>query len=143
MPFPVTEAEFEASLRAGRAYMGDPMVLRGQAEFTADGCPMGAVFVHTDATMKAAHRFRFACKTEQGWRVRVINDGAVLRETAADADEISLEFELAPQLTVSFVRVEMYNSEGRCILLTNPIYMVNSDNFAGELPACRIYGGAE
>ncbi|MBQ2707906.1 MAG: hypothetical protein IJF67_06535 [Clostridia bacterium] len=143
MPFPVTEAEFEASLRAGRAYMGDPMVLRGQAEFTADGCPMGAVFVHTDATMKETHRFRFACKTEPGWRVRVINDGAVLREAAADADEISLEFELAPRLTVSFVRVEMYNSEGRCILLTNPIYMVNSDNFAGELPACRIYGGAE
>lgn len=34
------------------------------------------------------------------------------------------------------------NEEGRCILLTNPIYIVNTDNFSGQIPECRIYRGA-
>jgi hypothetical protein len=138
--FPIPEEEFEASMHAGRVYMGDPTMLRGRVDFTADSLPMGAVFVHTDATCKHAHNFRFiADGLENGWTVRVITDGMVMIEQTIDSEKIELAWDYAPQLTVSFVRVEMYNAEGRCILLTNPIYMINSDNFAGEIPACRIY----
>lgn len=139
--FPVSEAEFEASLRAGNVYMGDPVYLHGQVEFAADSAPMGAVLVHTDKTANTPRSFRFSVETKLGWRVRVIADGAVLSETIADSDELTLEFEFKPRLPVSFVRVEMYNYDGRCVLLTNPIYMVNTDSFTGEIPAERVYGG--
>ncbi len=144
LPFPVPESEFEDSLRAGRAYTGDPIYLKGAVDFTADGCPMGAVLVHTEKTAKQPRTFCFtADNVGEGWRARVILDGELFSETVADSEHFDLSWTLIPRRAVTFVRVEMYNEEGRCILLTNPIYMVNTDIFAGEVPTARIYGGAK
>ena len=48
------------------------------------------------------------------------------------------EFTLTAQKTVSFARCEVYEESGRCILLTNPIYYVRTDEYAGELPQERL-----
>ena len=40
--------------------------------------------------------------------------------------------------TVNFQRAELWDETGRCILLTNPIYLINTDLFAGDLPADRL-----
>ena len=40
--------------------------------------------------------------------------------------------------TVNFQRAELWDENGRCILLTNPIYLINTQLFAGELPTPRI-----
>jgi len=37
------------------------------------------------------------------------------------------------------VRAEMYNADGRCIMLTNPIYFVRTAEFEGEIPPERLY----
>jgi len=61
-------------------------------------------------------------------------------EEHSDKDgNVRFEFEASNPLAVNFARVEMYNSDGRCILLTNPIYFVRTDKFSGEIPEERIY----
>ena len=40
--------------------------------------------------------------------------------------------------TVNFQRAELWDEAGRCILLTNPIYLINTHLFAGTLPGQRI-----
>lgn len=143
-PFPVPEAEFTASMAAGRLYTGDPVFLKGAVELTCGGAPMGAVIPvadrdHTPRTMTFTAR-----NPGPDWTVRIILDGRTVlegdtRQYLDEKGDLSITFEAAPSLPVSFARAELYNAEGRCILLTNPIYLVRTAEFAGELPKERIY----
>lgn len=104
---------------------------------------MGAVIPVTDKTKSDTRSFTFkADSLKNEIKVRVIADGELLAELTTVNGALEYRYELTPIHTVSFTRVEIWNEEGRCILLTNPIYIVNTDNFSGQIPECRIYGGA-
>ena len=140
--FPVTEEQFTESIKAGRVFTADPVQFGGRAELTCGDLPMGAVIPVTDKSKSNPHRFTFrADNLKAGMRVCIIADGELYSEHVAKDGEFECTYELAPIHTVSFTRVEIWAEEGRCILLTNPIYMVNTDNFTGDIPKCRVYGG--
>ena len=103
---------------------------------------MGAVLTHRDGEKKP-FAFRFAANALQpGWTLRAILDGEVLLEKSLEEAALELDFEAEPIHTVSFVRMEIWDENGRCVLLTNPVYMVNLDEFRGQIPAERTYGRA-
>ncbi len=138
--FPVPEEEFIASMKAGRAYAGDPVHLTYGIEFSASGVPMGGIITVPDGDNAARKMTFHAAAPKIGSEVRVIADGELLHTERIVSDgEFVLDFELKPSRPVSFARVELYNPDGRCILLTNPIYLVRSEEFVGEIPECRIY----
>ena len=142
LEFPIPEEEFNRSLVAGRAYTADPIKWTGNLEFSAEGLPMGAVLTHRDGEKKP-FAFRFAANALQpGWTLRAILDGEVLLEKSLEEAALELDFEAEPIHTVSFVRMEIWDENGRCVLLTNPVYMVNLDEFRGQIPAERTYGRA-
>ena len=59
--------------------------------------------------------------------------------TIAWTGAYTFRFAVAPTLPVAFGRVELYNADGRCVGLTNPIYLVRKDLFHGTLPTERLY----
>lgn len=140
LEFPIAEEEFNNSLVAGRAYTGDPVKWMGNLEFTSEGLPMGAIHGYRDGEKKP-FAFRFAADSlHPGWKVRAVRDGMELFQKEMDTETVELSFEATPVHTVSFVRMEVYDENGRCVLLTNPVYMVNLDTFRGSIPEERTYG---
>lgn len=135
--FPVSEESFIDSMKAGRLYMGDPVYLKDSIEFTADGCEMGSVFYDT-----FIHKFTFKAKNiKKGYRVRIITNGDCQSEYLQDNDgDVTLEWEMSCEhdRSVAFSRVEMYNDQSRCIMLTNPIYLANPDRITFDIPTERI-----
>ena len=141
LEFPISEEEFNRSLVAGRAYTADPVKWTGKLDFSAEGLPMGAILGYRDGEKKT-FAFQFAAEGLQpGWTLRAILDGEVLLEQKTE-ETVEIPFEAEPIHTVSFVRMEIWDENGRCVLLTNPIYMVDLDEFRGQIPAERIYGRA-
>ena len=139
-PFPVPEEEFITSMKSGRAYAGDPVHLTYSIDFFAGYVPMGGIITVPDRDTAARKMTFRAASPKIGSEVRVIADGELLLTESVISDgELVLDFELKPSRPVSFARVELYNPDGRCILLTNPIYLVRSEEYVGEIPECRIY----
>lgn len=140
--FPVPEEEFIESIRAGRAFTGDPVHITGKVDFTGDGLPMGAVIPVNGRTVSDKHTYTFTADSlKAGMTVRIIADGEVISEHTAADGRFEYTYELAPIHAVSFTRAEIWNTDGRCILITNPIFTVNTDKFVGDIPKERIYGG--
>ncbi len=137
MEYPVAESALIDSMKAGRLFCGDPTKISGDVCFTADaGEEMGSILT---ADKKVSRTLRFSLShTVPGWTVRIVTDGCPLLTDTLDGTPYSREFELTAQKTVSFARCEVYEESGRCILLTNPIYFVRTDEYAGELPAERL-----
>lgn len=141
--FPVPEDMFLDSMVAGRLYTGDPVHIKGQVRLSIDGKPMGAI-VPVSADDNTKHKVVFTaeqCQPE--WTTRVVVDGEVIKEFSnADIIDgkgtVSLTFALERERPVSFARVEMYLGK-RCILLTNPVYLVCTEEFLGDIPEERIY----
>ena len=137
LAFPIDEDAFIESMKAGRVYMGDPVYLRSPVSFTADGCEMGTVFYDTKI-----HKCLFKAENiEQNYKIRIILNGVCTQEITQDvAGDITLELDLGCERgrTVSFVRIEMYNADGRCVMLTNPIYFADPDRLAPDIPTERI-----
>ena len=142
IPFPVGEEHFTDSMKAGRLYTGDPVFLKGAVKLCCGGKPMGAII-----TAEKAKTFTVsfaADSVEKDSTIRIVVNGEEAHrfyaEEHSDKDgNVRFEFEVSNPLAVNFARVEMYNSDGRCILLTNPIYFVRTDKFSGEIPEERIY----
>lgn len=146
--FPVSEESFNQSMKAGRLYTGDPVHLKNPVNFTCGDLPMGAVITVADRDKNARIMTFTAQKPEKDWTVQIVIDGQVNSTKPAsdllDADgNLQLNIEVLPTHPVSFARVEMYNSDGRCIMLTNPIYLVKTAEFAGEIPQERLYASKE
>ena len=135
--FPVSEESFIDSMKAGRVYMGDPVYLKDSVEFTADGCEMGSVFYDT-----LEHKCVFKAKNvKKDYRIRIIINGDCAKEYLQENDgDLLLEWELSCEKfrSVALSRVEMYNAESRCIMLTNPIYFANPDRIACDIATERI-----
>ncbi len=142
-PFPVPNEMFLDSMKAGRLYTGDPVYIKGQVRLSIDGKPMGAI-IPVNAKDNTRHDVVFTAENCQPeWTTRVVIDGEVVQEfsNADIIDEngkVTVCFDLQQKLPVSLARVEMYAGK-RCILLTNPVYLVSTEEFSGEIPAERIY----
>ena len=77
--------------------------------------------------------------TEPGWQFQLIENGKTCASVTLDGGTFTTRSVLRTGLTtVSFQRVEVYDETGMCILLTNPIYIVKSDEAAFEIPNCRL-----
>ncbi len=137
MGLDVSEATFTDSMKAGRVYMGDPVYLKSSISFTADGYQMGSVFYDTKT-----HKCSFKTeKVEQNCKICVIENGRCIREqTVENGGDVELSFDSRCESgrSVSFVRVEMYNADGRCIMLTNPIYFADPDRLVPDIPTERL-----
>ena len=103
---------------------------------------MGAILTVSDRD-KAERNAVFALDAGEGWRVRLIGNGDVIHEEITAGGKFVCTASLKPDRPVNFIRAEVYNADGRCILLTNPIYYVRTAEFAGELPPERLYSKEE
>ncbi len=135
--FPAPEEEFIASMKTGRMYTGDPTRLCGGLRFTAEaGVEMGSVF--TCIGKGEPLKLFFSADVAENWRVCTVTDGEREEFPPTVAGEFRHSFLLKSRRPVSFARVELYDESGRCVALTNPIYYVRTDEFVGEIPACRL-----
>ncbi len=139
--YPIPEKTFIASMKRGNVYTGDPCVLQGQISFeTEDGFPMGTVF-DTKDTQKTNIRF-CVDHVKNGWEFRLIENGNVLyRETLTEGYYEHHSVLEAGLDAVRFQRAEMYDENGRCILLTNPIYLVDTAQASFDIPTERLAKG--
>ena len=138
--YPIPEEVFNASLRAGRVYTGDPTAVHGDiAFFSENGYPTGSIQRIRSTDRRERTLYFSMAETRPGWMVRVVHNGEELLSETISENSVKMEFSAPMSRTVSFVRVEVYDEDGRCILLTNPIYYVWEDMFAGEIPPEREY----
>ena len=131
LTYPVDVKYFTDAMKKGRMYTGDPTAIKGRVGFETDkGDQMGSVVV-ADETESVKIKFS-AEDTKIGWQFRIVENGKVVE--SAKIDKTKFEFDSVLKLNgnnVSFKRAEIYDENGRCILLTNPIYMT-SKQFAIE-----------
>ena len=138
LPHPVPEEVFVRSMRRGMAYTGNPMKLKGQICFeTAEGHQMGSVFDGTTC-QKTSVVFR-AEHTEPGWQFRLIENGNTVYTQELSGGAFAFQSQMWPKdSVVTFQRAELYDETGMCILLTNPIYIVKTEEAAFNIPDWRI-----
>lgn len=138
LSYPVCEEAFVDALREGRAYTSDPVKIKGPVSFeTEDGFQQGTVFT-TDNTSQVKVCFR-AQDVKSGWRFRLVENGhEVFSEEITQTDYFHNSVLTASPATVSFQRAELYDTDGRCILLTNPIYLVRPEEISREIAKCRL-----
>ena len=135
LAFPVEEEAFINSMKAGRVYMGDPVYLKSEISFKCDDEEMGSVFY---GIREHTVSLRIS-ESESPMEIRIVFNGSVVKTLSVDpGSALNYSMNVKPSGTVSFVRIEMYNSDGRCIGLTNPIYFVDPQRFSGEIPTERI-----
>lgn len=135
---PIDEGAFIEALRKGRVYTGNPVKIKGSVAFeTADGYQQGTVFT-TDKVSEVTVRFS-AQDVKPGWRFRLVENGhEVFSEEITDTDYSHNSVLRASPAAVSFQRAELYDTDGRNILLTNPIYLVRPEELARDIPNCRL-----
>lgn len=135
---PISEDAFVDALKKGRVYTGDPVKIKGEVSFeTMYGHQQGTVFT-TAQTSKVEINFN-AKNVEPGWRFRLVENGhEVYSEVITDSEFIHHSELSASPATVSFQRAELYDETGRCILLTNPIYLVRQEEYARKIPKWRL-----
>lgn len=134
LAFPISEEEFNKALVAGNAYMGDPVLFSAEVAFECEGAPMGSVI----RSYANGHRVRLSLRgVGKGRLIRLVANGDVAYETVVDEESVSLEYTLERSREVDLVRCEIYDADGRLIMLTNPIYFVSPD-YAGDIPKERL-----
>ena len=138
LPHPIVEEVFTRSMKQGMAYTGNPVKINGEVRFeTTDGYQMGTIFKAEESSEVDIELFME--HTEPGWQFRLIENGKTCASVTLDGGTFTTRSVLRTGLTtVSFQRVEVYDETGMCILLTNPIYIVKSDEAAFEIPNCRL-----
>jgi len=144
VPFPVPEKVFNDSMKAGRMYLGDPVYLKNPVNLECEGRPMGAIVTIGDRDKKKRTLTFTANQPEKDNTVKIVINGQRISEYKAsdlldDDGNLTLNFDIEPTLTVNLARVEMYNKDGRCVMVTNPIYFVREAEYAHELPSYRLY----
>ena len=141
IPFPVPEDVFIESMKAGRIYAGDPVALKDPISFTCGNAQMGAVIPVSDRDHDSRKMKFTAVNPDENWSIRIMIDGELYHEQkiGKHSGEFTYEFEVKPEMPVSIARAELYNAEERVIMTTNPIYLVRTAEFAGEIPTERLY----
>ena len=139
LPFPVSEEVFNESLKAGRVYFGDPVYINFPIDFYSGKTLMGGILTAKSEEDKKTLSFR-ADGVEKGYAIDVIINGEKTQRITVNSDaDSNFDFELSAPLPVNFARIEIFNKDERCILMTNPIYLVREDLFKKEIPSNRLY----
>ena len=127
LTYPIDVKHFTDAMKKGRMYTGDPTALKGEVHFeTENGIQMGSVFV-ADETDSIKIKFS-AENIKCGWKFRLVESGSVIENIAINETRFEHESMLTlNERKVAFQRAELYNEKGKCVLLTNPIYMVNKE----------------
>ena len=135
--FPVSEDVLIRSMKTGDLYMGDPVFLKFGIKLECEGARMGQV-IHSD---KSSYKVKFSViDPKDDFTVKIIGDSKVIFEGCTSAKgNLEVELSFSPEYPLGFLRAEMYNSDGRCIMLTNPIYFANKNKFFGKIPEERIF----
>ena len=120
-------------LGAGRAFFGDPGPFVGQEPlldlWTEHGAVMGQVLAtELDQVLHVETGY-----VEPGWSLRLVVDGDEAETRMLDGDETDTVFEL-PRGAVGMVRVELLDLDGVQVLLSNPLYLVWTED---EVPPRR------
>jgi hypothetical protein len=119
--------------------MGDPVFLKSEISFTSENSAMGSVVYKKRGSVKMSFSIKAPIPDST---VRIIVDGGVfIEEKINSADKYNIDFEFCPEFALSFARVELYNPDGRCVMLTNPIYVVDPNTFRGDIPKERLNEG--
>ena len=134
---PIAEAAFVQAMKQGNAYMGDPVKLKGSVSFaTAQGHPQGSVFdrKETDVLELCFH----AENTQPGWSFRLIENGQeIFRQTVSENSFDHNSLLRAGTEKVCFQRAMLYDENGRCVLLTNPVCIADMDALLYPVPQER------
>ena len=135
---PIAEEVFAHAMKKGRVYTADPVKVRGVVEFcTESGHPMGSILLSEDS--EEVPILFTAEQTCPGWQFRLIENGKAVETVSIQDTHFSYRSMMkAKETPVNFQRVELWDENGRCILITNPIYLINTDLFVGDLPAQRL-----
>ena len=131
---PISEEIFNAAMVAGRVYMGDPVLLTGDVSFTCLGKEMGSVIEYDDGE-ELTLNIRLESLPE-GTTVRIIRTGNVA-VTEAASGIYERDYSILPTANIEFVRVEAYDGNDRCFMLTNPIYFAKRGCHI-EIPEARL-----
>jgi len=133
LSFPISEEEFNKSLLSGNCYMGDPTRLLGEVSFFSGERLMGSV----NRAYESEYEFTLKISgVNKGATVRFIKDGEPLNTETAEGGEYIKTVKASVEKEISFVRAELYDTDGRCIMLTNPIYFV-APQYRGFVPKER------
>jgi hypothetical protein len=66
-----------------------------------------------------------------------VRNGEAILEANPEGDSFEATVPVLAGSGVTVVRAEMYREDGRCIMLTNPIYLVGPD-YEGEIAKERL-----
>ncbi|MBE7020978.1 MAG: hypothetical protein E7411_06070 [Ruminococcaceae bacterium] len=117
---PVSVDEFISAMKERRMYTADPVKIKGEIKFeTASGEQMGSILNKKEEIINF-----YAENTLPGWEFRLINNGVeAYREKIKGNTYSHTSCLKSSDKPVDFQRAELYDEDGRCILLTNPIYL--------------------
>lgn len=138
---PISEEAFIEAMKKGRAYSGNPVKLKGEIVFeTVDGHQQGTVF--DTKNTKSVDIVFHAKKTEPGWKFRLVENGLeIYKETLTSTEFTHNSVLKCSEETVNFQRAELYDENDICIMITNPIYLVNTELYNHEIPPYRLPEG--
>lgn len=121
LEYPITEEVFNDAMVKGRVYMGDPVLFSGDVSLSCLGAEIGSVVEHSGESFPIR---LIIPKAENTDVIRLIRSGDCILEEHPKDGQLEITVEITPDADIEFIRAEMYNADGRCIMLTNPIYFV-------------------
>ena len=119
-----TENDFVASMKAGRLYAANPLVIKGEVSFLADGMrDMGSISIVPKGT---ASRVSLSLEiANHNWKVAWVVNGKRVRLDPTTRMGYYGEYDVVTTGEIDFVRAEIYDSFGTLLLMTNPVYFVS------------------
>ena len=134
LSYPIEEAVFNESLLAGNVYMGDPVFLKGDVSFHCLGANIGSVIKANSESYPVSLSL---ANFDGNLTARIIENGNCVYTEEFASRSCEINYSVTPSDNITFVRAELYNADGRCIMLTNPIWFVGK-NYQGEIPNNRL-----
>ena len=123
LEYPIAEEVFNEAMVKGCVYMGDPVLFAGEVSLTCLGAEIGSVFEHNGGSFPIRLSIP---KAEDTAVIRIIRSGECMLEDHPKNGKFEITVDFRPETDIEFIRAEMYNADGRCIMLTNPIYFVKN-----------------
>ena len=131
------EIDFIRAMKCGNAYTGNPKLISGDVILeTEQGATFGQV-VRTRSGSSIAVRF-YCDQAKAGWRQKWIVNGDTMKENVISSDAFEDYYCVKASQPLGLVRVEVYDENGKCILLTNPIYINCVDLSEIKIPIERM-----
>ena len=134
-----TEADFVASMKAGRLYAANPLVMKGNFSFSADGIrEMGSISVVPKGTTS---RVSLSLEiSNHNWKVAWVVNGKRVRLDPTTRTGYFGEYDLVTGGEIDFVRAEVYDYFGTLLLMTNPIYFVSdTEKIKNDVKGRTVY----